>query len=173
EILPVVARVELCGAVGDLDMETARVPCEQGQCSMCGVQVSEQTRPEQTHLGIELGLPERCAPLDVGFSPDVVDEDVETTVVGFDLADHLGDLGRIEVITDVGFGLAAFVGDEGGGVFDRLCASVVGGTPVGRSAGAVDVGAGACEVTGDGAAGSSGGPGDEGDPAAQSSSGDR
>src|SRR5699024_8673148 len=46
EILPVVARVELCGAVGDLDMETARVPCEQGQCSMCGVQVSEQTRPE-------------------------------------------------------------------------------------------------------------------------------
>lgn len=73
----------------------------------------------------------------------------------------------------MGFGLAAFVGDEGGGVFDRLCACVVGGTPVGRSAGAVDEGAGACEIPGDGAAGSSGGSGDEGDLAAQCTLGER
>lgn len=43
DILPVMARVELRGAVGDFYVETARIPCEQGQGGMCCVQVSEQT----------------------------------------------------------------------------------------------------------------------------------
>src|SRR5699024_9452792 len=173
DALPVVARVIGSGAIGDLDMEPTRGTCEQRQSGMRGVPVSQKSCPDETHPGGEVGRPERWSPIDVGLSPDVVDEDVESTVGGFDAADHLRDLLGVEVVADVGFGFAALAGDERRGAFYRLVPSVVGGSIGRRPAGAVDEGSGTSEIAGDGTAGTARGPGDEGDAACQGPIGER
>jgi hypothetical protein len=114
-------------------------------------------------------LPQRLVPLHVPVAAeDVVDEDVQSTLLGVDSPHECGDLVGVLVVDHQGASAATRCADQISGLLDRL-----GPVDLGRSRrtaappGRVHVGAGARKLDRNGPAGASGRPCDESYPAGQ------
>ena len=118
--------VVLPRAVGDLDDETAGVPDEQAERAAAGDEVGEVPGLEQPHPAVEFVLPQRGVELDVGLSPDVVDEDVEAPVHVLDPVEERGHLCDVPVVDDRGMRGAPGGADELRRLLDGLLPVVVG-----------------------------------------------
>ena len=165
---PVGGGVVLRGPVGHLDHEAARVADQQRQRVMAGDQVRLDREVEQVKSVGEVVLPDRRVPLEQPLAaPDVVDEHVEPALLLLDALDQRRDLLGHEVVGRDGDAAAAGLGDELGGLLDRLRAVVLRAGGARAAAGAVDGGAGLAERDGDPAPGAAGRAGDEGDLAIQ------
>ena len=90
DALAVVSRVVFVCAVGNLDMQTTRRTSQQRQSDM-GVQVGKEPCADQSHFDGEGSLPEFSAPRDIGLSPNVVDQEIEPSLLIIDPGHHLGD----------------------------------------------------------------------------------
>ena len=110
---PVMVRVVRGGAVRHLDQKTARALDQQRQTMVRRDQVRMNAETEHAQTVLQIMLPDGLVPfLEVLAAPQVVDEDVETTLLGPDARDQLGNLVRDEMIDLDGDTVAAGCGDE-------------------------------------------------------------
>ena len=82
---------------------------------------------------VEVGVPDRLAPLHPGGAPDVVDEDVEAPAFGLDPANELANLVGRQVVDLDGDAASAGLVDELGRLLDGLGPVVVGRNPSGTA----------------------------------------
>jgi hypothetical protein len=102
-------------------------------------------------------------------APDVVHQDVEASGLDVDPFDAGLDLRQVEMVGGNGDALPARLGDELGGLLDRLRAPVLGLTLPRGSPRAVDGCAGRAQFDGDPTAGAASGAGDQGNLAIERS----
>ena len=86
---PVVIGIVLGGAVGHLDEQAARALDHQRQREVRGDQMRVDAEAKQAQAVLEIMLPDRLVPFEqLLAAPDVVDEDVETALLGADALDQ-------------------------------------------------------------------------------------
>ena len=90
---PVVVGVVLGRAVRDLDQEAARALDQQRQGKVRRDQMRVDAEPQQAQAVVEIMLPDGLVPfLELLAAPDVVDQDVEPTLLGADALDQPADI---------------------------------------------------------------------------------
>src|SRR5918994_5398656 len=86
---PVVLGVVVGGAVRHLDEEAARTLDQQCQCKVRRDQMGMNAETEHAQTVLEIMLPDGLVPfLEILSAPHVIDEDVETTLLGADAIDQ-------------------------------------------------------------------------------------
>jgi hypothetical protein len=163
----VVLGVVLVGAVVDLDDQTAGRADQQRQRDVARDGVGLDPESQQPQPDVEVGLPDGGVPLHGRGAEDVVDEDVERTLLVLDAPDERRDLVGDEVVDLDGDADAAGGVDQLGGLLDGLGPRHLRGVLPGGSPGDVDGGAGRPELDGDAPARPPGPAGHEGDLAGQ------
>ncbi len=152
------------GAVGDLDDQSAGAAQQQRQGVMAGDGVGLHREAQQPQSLVEVVLPDGRLPVEeVLAAPDVVDQDVEAALLGVDPVDERLHLRRVQMVGGHGDAPAARLGDQVGGVLDRLGPVVLGAAGAGGAAGDVHRGARRAEFHGDAPSGSPGRPGHQRD----------
>jgi hypothetical protein len=124
---------------------------------------------------LEVELPEELSEIGMPELGDIIDEDVEFSLLAPDFLNEVFHLNRVGVIDGDGDALAAAHYDHSGGFIDRFGAVRVierrdffagragNAIRLGAAAGAINGGAGFAQGEGDAAADAAGGAGDEGD----------
>ncbi len=116
----VVRRVVFRGPVIDLDHQAPGPLDQQRNREVTGDRVGLDRQPEEMQAVVEIRLPDRLVPLDLGRAEDVVDQEVEAAVVGSNPSDQRANLVGHQVIDRDGDPSSARLGHERSGFFDRL-----------------------------------------------------
>ena len=136
---PVVVRVVLGGAVRHLDEKTARTLDQQRQRMVRRDQMRMNAETEHAQTVLEIMLPDGLVPfLEILAAPEVVDEDVETTLLGADAIDQLRDLVSDEMIDPNGDAVAAGCRNELGRLLDGFRPGIFGLLVTRRPTGHID-----------------------------------
>src|SRR4029453_6973123 len=116
-----VAGVDLGGAVGHLDQQPPVPTQQQRQGGVGGDDVGVHTHAQHAQATGQVVLPQRPVPLRVAVAAeDVVDQDVQPSLLGLDPGDQVGHGPRVLVVDDQGGALPAGGGHAVTGVLDRL-----------------------------------------------------
>jgi hypothetical protein len=156
--------VEFGVAVGDLDHQTAGFLDQQWDRGVTGDDVGVDGESQDAKAGVEIVLPELGVPPgEVVAAPDVVDEDVEASLVGLDARYERLHLRRVEVVADDRHSLPSSLAGASGRAFDRLGPTHLRWTVLAAAARGVDGRPGGGQLDREGATGTTGGTGDERD----------
>ena len=149
-----VVGVELGVAVGDLDHETAGFLDEQRDGGVARDDVGVDGQAQDAQASVEIVLPQLGVPAgEVIAAPDVVDEDVEASLLGLDARHQPLHLRRVEVVADDGDGRPSGLGGPSGRLFDRLGPIDLRSTVLAAAPGGVDERPGGGQLDREGAAG--------------------
>ncbi len=168
EIVEELSTIAVEGSVRELDNEpTAAVEHEWDAVTACDDVRMDRVLHHCEAL-LDIDIPEGLAPFGEGVAaPDIVNEDVELAVVGAHPFKQLGDRGLLGVINAHGDARAAGGGDLLGGLFDRLRSYGISRSIAATATRAVHGGARLPECSGDAAARSTRGTGNERNPTLQ------
>jgi hypothetical protein len=139
----------VCGrAVRHLDKKTAWTLDQQRQCIMRRDQMGMDTETEHAQAVLEVMRPDGLVPfLQILAAPQVIHQDVETTLLGAGALDQLSDLVSDEMIDPNGYAVAAGCRNELGRFLDGFGPGIFGLLLACRPSGHVDRRAGSPSST--------------------------